>query len=60
MLTARGQVIDKVLGLKIGADDYVTKPFEMMELLARVGGRHISLISWPLECYTFADLNDGS
>ena len=36
MLTARGQVMDKVLGLKIGADDYVTKPFEMMELLARV------------------------
>jgi two-component system alkaline phosphatase synthesis response regulator PhoP len=36
MLTARGQMVDKVLGLKIGADDYVTKPFEMMELLARV------------------------
>jgi two-component system alkaline phosphatase synthesis response regulator PhoP len=36
MLTARGQVVDKVLGLKIGADDYVTKPFELMELLARV------------------------
>jgi two-component system alkaline phosphatase synthesis response regulator PhoP len=36
MLTARGQTIDKVLGLKIGADDYVTKPFEMMELMARV------------------------
>ena len=36
MLTARGQVVDKVVGLKIGADDYVTKPFEMMELLARV------------------------
>jgi len=36
MLTARGQVTDKVVGLKIGADDYVTKPFEMMELLARV------------------------
>ena len=36
MLTARGQVTDKVVGLKIGADDYVTKPFEMMELMARV------------------------
>jgi len=36
MLTARGQTVDKVLGLKIGADDYVTKPFEMMELMARV------------------------
>jgi two-component system alkaline phosphatase synthesis response regulator PhoP len=36
MLTARGQTSDKVVGLKIGADDYVTKPFEMMELLARV------------------------
>ena len=36
VLTARGQVIDKVVGLKLGADDYVTKPFEMAELLARV------------------------
>jgi two-component system alkaline phosphatase synthesis response regulator PhoP len=36
MLTARGQTVDKVLGLKIGADDYLTKPFEMMELVARV------------------------
>ncbi|HWQ55705.1 MAG TPA: response regulator transcription factor [Bryobacteraceae bacterium] len=36
MLTARNQTIDKVLGLKIGADDYVTKPFDMLELLARV------------------------
>ncbi len=36
MLTARDQIVDRVLGLKIGADDYVTKPFEMMELLARI------------------------
>lgn len=36
MLTARSEMVDKVLGLKIGADDYVTKPFEMIELLARV------------------------
>jgi len=36
MLTARSQTVDKVLGLKLGADDYMTKPFEMPELLARV------------------------
>ena len=36
MLTARGQVLDRVLGLKLGADDYLTKPFEMLELLARI------------------------
>ena len=36
MLTARGQTSDKVSGLKIGADDYVTKPFNMLELMARV------------------------
>jgi len=36
MLTARGQVVDRVLGLKLGADDYVTKPFELIELLARI------------------------
>ena len=36
MLSARSQTIDKVLGLKIGADDYVTKPFDMLEVLARI------------------------
>jgi len=36
MLTAKSQVVDKVVGLKLGADDYMTKPFEMIELLARI------------------------
>ena len=36
MLTAKGETDDKVTGLKIGADDYITKPFEMKEVLARI------------------------
>jgi len=36
MLTARGHIADKVSGLKLGADDYVTKPFKMVELVARI------------------------
>ncbi len=36
MLTAKGETIDKVSGLKMGADDYISKPFEMKEVLARV------------------------
>jgi two-component system alkaline phosphatase synthesis response regulator PhoP len=36
ILTARGQTTDKVVGLKLGGDDYVTKPFDMMELMARI------------------------
>jgi two-component system, OmpR family, alkaline phosphatase synthesis response regulator PhoP len=36
MLTARNQTVDKVVGLRMGADDYVTKPFEAAELIARI------------------------
>ena len=36
MLTAKGETFDKVSGLEMGADDYITKPFEVKELLARI------------------------
>lgn len=36
MLTARGEIIDKILGLEIGADDYIVKPFEIKEVLVRI------------------------
>src|SRR5690348_16489046 len=36
VLTARGEEVDRVLGLEVGADDYVVKPFSMRELIARV------------------------
>jgi len=36
MLTARGQVLDRVVGLRLGADDYMVKPFDMEELIARL------------------------
>jgi len=58
MLTARGQEIDKVLGLKLGADDYVTKPFGFMELMARVEAllRRSSGSSAQAEAYRFGDV----
>ena len=58
MLTARGQVADKVVGLKIGADDYVTKPFDMAELLARVEAhlRRAPASPHPSEGFAFGDL----
>ena len=58
MLTARGQVVDKVVGLKLGADDYVTKPFEMMELLARIEAklRRAPMTPHPTEGYQFGGI----
>jgi DNA-binding response OmpR family regulator len=61
MLTARGQEIDKILGLKFGADDYVTKPFSFMELMARAeavlrrsSGTVVGV--GRLEAYSFGDV----
>src|SRR2546423_5768955 len=58
MLTARGQEIDKVVGLELGADDYVTKPFSIRELMARVKAvlRRSSLQNSATEVYKFSDV----
>jgi two-component system alkaline phosphatase synthesis response regulator PhoP len=58
MLTARGQVVDKVVGLKLGADDYVTKPFEMVELLARIEAklRRAPAPAQPVDGYQFGEV----
>ena len=62
MLTARGQEIDKVLGLKLGADDYITKPFGFMELLARAEAvlrrsRGPAVAASTPETYRFGDVS---
>lgn len=58
MLTARGQEIDKVVGLELGADDYVTKPFSVRELMARVKAvlRRVSSAVPAPEIYKFSDV----
>ena len=58
MLTARGQEVDKVVGLELGADDYVTKPFSIRELLARVKAvlRRVGSVPRAQDSYTFGDV----
>lgn len=59
MLTAKGGEIDKVVGLELGADDYMTKPFSIRELLARIKARLRHAVregkSVP-ELYSFSDI----
>lgn len=55
MLTAKGQEEDIVLGLNLGADDYVTKPFRIRELLARVNASLRRRQLKPTDVYRFAD-----
>jgi DNA-binding response OmpR family regulator len=58
MLTARGQETDKVVGLEVGADDYVTKPFSIAELLARIRAhlRRAAKQVVELDNFTFGDV----
>jgi DNA-binding response OmpR family regulator len=58
MLTARGQEVDKVVGLELGADDYVTKPFSIRELLARVKSvlRRTSVLPKDQDQHSFSDV----
>ncbi len=58
MLTARGQEVDKVAGLDLGADDYVTKPFSVPELMARIRAvlRRYDKRGGELDVYSFGNV----
>lgn len=58
MLTARGESIDKVMGLKTGADDYLTKPFDVLELTARIEAllRRVGKGPQSLDAYRIGDV----
>jgi len=56
MLSARGQIVDRVVGLQLGADDYLTKPFDVSELLARMEALLRRAAPAGLHTYTFGDV----
>ncbi len=57
MLTAREEEIDKILGLELGADDYITKPFSMRELMARIKANVRRSVASPAEIEDTGDEN---
>ncbi len=56
MLSARGQVVDRVVGLQLGADDYLTKPFDVTELLARIDALLRRAKPAGVNVYSFGDI----
>ena len=62
MLTARGEEADRVRGLELGADDYVTKPFSPKELVARVGAllRRVERPATPSRSLRYGTADDRS
>ncbi|RRJ61805.1 DNA-binding response regulator [Paenibacillus oralis] len=61
MITAKSDMLDKVLGMELGADDYITKPFDIREVVARIRAifRRIDLISETLENQSFEVIRLG-